>query len=446
MHDVINQTKCMSQQEIILVIQTLLQLLDFTWVGTGSESDVEWGAIHPCLVCCNWFFFAAWLHCLLLQIHMFKFSFCGDVEHFFAAEPSIVPLSFSFLQACSKSVLSKIDHFTPTIDFMCIMIFFWTMNLEGTVAMLLEIKLDMVFLKELLGALLLVEWIRANLGCVHHMRRIWKENLNMGRFGHFFLPAASFHACPAQPQRSLATLVLALGTSLVLVEWIRTNLGCGHHIEGIRKEDIKTGCFQTFPTCFSFCQVETSIHFATCLFLWQLSWKMSPNVSFCPSVCWNVHESSKCPKQPSSQLTELQNQIVEMSLRRKQLFCSGLTSCAAAVASWQLVWLCCWHCHFQLLCWKCPGKVCQLQLRSAKGLAAQWPEWVAVRPSHFALSERRTRFSHEKGPKLWTKHRTVISYWFSKGCWDWQEPSQLRYRYTEKENTIFRPTPNSDLT
>jgi len=46
------------------------------------------------------------------------------------------------------------------------------MNLEGSVAMLLEIKLDMVFLKELLGALLLVEWIRANLGCVHHMRRI----------------------------------------------------------------------------------------------------------------------------------------------------------------------------------------------------------------------------------------------------------------------------------
>jgi len=30
MHDMINQTKCMSQQEIILVIQTLLQLLDFT--------------------------------------------------------------------------------------------------------------------------------------------------------------------------------------------------------------------------------------------------------------------------------------------------------------------------------------------------------------------------------------------------------------------------------
>jgi len=235
-------------------------------------------------ICCNRFFLTACLHCLLLQIDMFKFSFCGDVEQFFATEPSIVPLSFSFLQACSKSVLSKIDHFTPTIDFMCIMIFIWTMNLEGSVAMLLEIKLDMVFLKEQLGALLLVEWIRANLGHVHHMRRTWKENLNMGRFGHFFLPVASFHACPAQPQRSHATLVLALGTSLVLVEWIRTNLGCGHHIEGIRKEDLKTGCFRTFPTCFSFCQVETSIHFATCLFLWQLSWKMSPNVSFCPSV------------------------------------------------------------------------------------------------------------------------------------------------------------------
>jgi len=56
----------------------------------------------------------------------------------------------------------------------------------------------------------------------------------------FFLLVASFHASPVPQRWRQAPLMLALGTSLVLVEWKEANSGCGHHIGRVRKEDLKT--------------------------------------------------------------------------------------------------------------------------------------------------------------------------------------------------------------
>ena len=66
--------------------------------------------------------------------------------------------------------------------------------------------------------------IRANSRCGHHTGRIQKEDLNVGLFG-IFPPRSccSFHACPTPRQSRQAPLMLALGTSLVLVDWIRAN-------------------------------------------------------------------------------------------------------------------------------------------------------------------------------------------------------------------------------
>jgi len=41
--------------------------------------------------------------------------------------------------------------------------------------------------------------------------------------------------------------MLTLGTSLVLVVWNEANSGCGHHIGGVRKEDLETGQSGIFP-------------------------------------------------------------------------------------------------------------------------------------------------------------------------------------------------------
>jgi len=52
--------------------------------------------------------------------------------------------------------------------------------------------------------------------------------------------------------------MLALGTSLVLVEWRKANLGCGHHIRRIQKEDLKLGRFGIFPLVASFLCVPSA--------------------------------------------------------------------------------------------------------------------------------------------------------------------------------------------
>jgi len=64
-----------------------------------------------------------------------------------------------------------------------------------------------------------------------------KRNNNMGRCG-IFLPVASFHACQAPRQSRQVPLMLALRTCLVLVERIRASLGCGHHHGRIGKDDV----------------------------------------------------------------------------------------------------------------------------------------------------------------------------------------------------------------
>ena len=88
------------------------------------------------------------------------------------------------------------------------------------------------------------EGTRANSGCGHDIGRIRKQDLNTGQI---FPPVAGLCARPVPRQRSPAPPMFAQGTSLVLVECIRANSGCGHHIRRIRKEDLKLGRFGIFP-------------------------------------------------------------------------------------------------------------------------------------------------------------------------------------------------------
>jgi len=80
----------------------------------------------------------------------------------------------------------------------------------------------------------------------------------------FFLTVSRFHACAAGQRWRQAPLMLALGTSLVLVEWKEANSGCGRHIGRVPKEDLKTGHSRIFsPRCQISCMpsrtaVETS--------------------------------------------------------------------------------------------------------------------------------------------------------------------------------------------